>query len=134
LLKSYLNAKQSFRGNRQQHDQIPDLYAFFELNVPGLQPGKQDRFYLVQEFIDGKNLEEELAERQVPRSSVASAGNPQGAEVCTRMALSTGIKPSNIMRHRNGKLYLLDFGAVKQVTKAAVGAGSSTGIYGIRTS
>jgi len=24
------------------------------------------------------------------------------------------------MRHRNGKLYLLDFGAVKQVTKAAV--------------
>jgi len=37
-----------------QHDQIPDLYAFFELNVPGLQPGKQDRFYLVQEFIDGK--------------------------------------------------------------------------------
>jgi len=33
------------------------------------------------------------------------------------------------MRHRNGKLYLLDFGAVKQVTKAAVGAGSSTGIY-----
>jgi len=40
--------------------------------------------------------------------------------------ISTGI--SNIMRHRNGKLYL-DFGAVKQVTKAAVGAGSSTGIY-----
>ena len=38
------------------------------------------------------------------------------------------IKPSNIMRDRNGKLYLLDFGAVKQVTNAAV-AGSSTGIY-----
>jgi len=29
-----------------QHDQIPDLYAFFELNVPGLQPGKQDRFFI----------------------------------------------------------------------------------------
>jgi serine/threonine-protein kinase len=39
------------------------------------------------------------------------------------------IKPSNIMRDRNGKLYLLDFGAVKQVTNAAAVAGSSTGIY-----
>jgi serine/threonine-protein kinase len=36
------------------------------------------------------------------------------------------------MRHRNGRLYLLDFGAVKQVTKAGAAggaAGRSTGIY-----
>jgi serine/threonine-protein kinase len=117
-----------------QHDQIPDLYAFFELNVPGLQPRKQDRFfYLVQEFIDGKNLEEELAEKgkfsqaevlQVLREilKVLKFVHENGS-------IHRDIKPSNIMRHRNGKLYLLDFGAVKQVTKAAVGTGSSTGIY-----
>lgn len=47
-----------------QHDQIPNLFAFFELSVPSLQPGKQDSFfYLVQEFIDGKNLEEELQQK-----------------------------------------------------------------------
>ena len=42
------------------------------------------------------------------------------------------IKPSNIMRHVNGKLFLLDFGAVKQVTNSPSGAGnSSTGIYSL---
>lgn len=118
-----------------QHDQIPDLFAFFELSVPSLQPGKQDRFfYLVQEFIDGKNLEEELTEKgkfsqaevlQVLREilKVLKFVHENGS-------IHRDIKPSNIMRHRNGKLYLLDFGAVKQVTKATVGqGGASTGIY-----
>ncbi|MCY7393146.1 MAG: protein kinase, partial [Leptolyngbyaceae cyanobacterium CAN_BIN12] len=36
------------------------------------------------------------------------------------------IKPSNIMRHRNGHIYLLDFGALRQAAKAGV---KSTGIY-----
>ncbi|MCS6815215.1 MAG: protein kinase, partial [Cyanobacteria bacterium] len=40
------------------------------------------------------------------------------------------IKPSNIMRHRNGTLYLLDFGAVKQVAKGS-GIQGSTGIYSL---
>ncbi|MFW6359291.1 MAG: protein kinase domain-containing protein, partial [Chroococcales cyanobacterium] len=40
------------------------------------------------------------------------------------------IKPSNIMRHQDGRLYLLDFGAVKQVTSTAgASPGRSTGIY-----
>jgi len=42
--------------------------------------------------------------------------NPQGAEVCD------GSIHRDIQHHANS-------GAVKQVTKAAVGAGSSTGIY-----
>jgi len=33
------------------------------------------------------------------------------------------------MRRRDGKIFLLDFGAVKQVTNAPVGAATSTGIY-----
>lgn len=40
------------------------------------------------------------------------------------------IKPSNIIRHRNGKFYLLDFGAVKQVASGVGNKTSgSTGIY-----
>ncbi|WP_204141558.1 serine/threonine-protein kinase [Halomicronema sp. CCY15110] len=121
----------------RKHLQIPDLYAFFPLIVPGLKPGKQEEyFYLVQEFIDGEDLEQALA-----RSGPLSASDM--VEVLVSMlkvldfvhengTIHRDIKPSNIMRHRDGRLYLLDFGAVKQVT-AAQGkpSGKSTGIYSI---
>ncbi|KJH70812.1 serine/threonine-protein kinase, partial [Aliterella atlantica] len=117
-----------------QSNQIPDLFAFFEITVPSLQAGKQDRFfYLVQEFIDGRNLEEELQEK-------GQFSEAEVLEVLTEVlkvlkfvhdggSIHRDIKPSNIMRHRNGRLYLLDFGAVKQVASTASTSGSSTGIY-----
>ena len=121
-------------GNR--HKQIPDLYAFFPLLVPGRNASKEEQFfYLVQEFIDGQDLEAEMAAK----------GKFSEREVCLVLveilnilkfvhenhSIHRDIKPSNIMRDREGRLYLLDFGAVKQV---AAGAGSnpqgrSTGIY-----
>jgi serine/threonine-protein kinase len=120
------------------HPQIPDLLAFFELDVPNPHAAKADRFfYLVQEFIDGENLEDELARR-------GAFSEADVEEVLTEVlkilqfvhdhgSIHRDIKPSNIMRRRDGRLYLLDFGAVKQVTsKAAVGGQSSnasTGIY-----
>ncbi|PIG93314.1 serine/threonine-protein kinase [Gloeocapsopsis sp. IPPAS B-1203] len=116
-----------------QHDQIPDLYAFFELTVPSLQANSQDKFfYLVQEYIDGKNLEEELQEKgKFSTSEVVELLQgilPVLQFIHERGSIHRDIKPSNIMRHRNGRLYLLDFGAVKQVT-TAVPIKGSTGIY-----
>lgn len=120
-----------------RHPQIPDLFAFFPLMTPGLQPGKEDQFfYLVQEFIDGQNLEEELETK-------GRFSETQALEVLREIlgvlkfvheheSIHRDIKPSNIMRDKNGRLYLLDFGAVKQVrTVIAAGAasGRSTGIY-----
>jgi serine/threonine protein kinase len=117
------------------HEQIPDLFAFFPVIVNSLQPGEQDQFfYLVQEYIDGQNLEEELVQQ-------GKFSEQQVLEVLQeilkvlefvhdRGIIHRDIKPSNIMRRRDGKLFLLDFGAVKQVTNAASGsAASSTGIY-----
>jgi serine/threonine protein kinase len=121
-------------GNK--HPQIPDLLAFFELDVPSRTPSKPDRFfYLVQEFIDGQDMERELEQKkQFSEADVL--------EVLTEIlkvlrfvhdngSIHRDIKPSNIMRHRDGRLFLLDFGAVKQLTSAAVGQGAraSTGIY-----
>ncbi len=112
------------------HPQIPDLFAFFELTVPAWQPGKQDRFfYLVQEFIDGHTMQEEL-EQNGPFSSQAilellTKILPVLQFVHDKGAIHRDIKPTNIMRHRNGSIYLLDFGAVRQVTKSS----KSTGIY-----
>ncbi|MBE8970268.1 serine/threonine protein kinase [Nostocales cyanobacterium LEGE 12452] len=117
------------------HEQIPDLFAFFPVIVNSLQPGQQDQFfYLVQEYIDGQNLEEELVQR-------GKFSEQQVLEVLQeilkvlkfvhhRGIIHRDIKPSNIMRRRDGRLFLLDFGAVKQVTNVALGsAASSTGIY-----
>ncbi|MDZ8262338.1 serine/threonine-protein kinase [Nostoc sp. ChiQUE01b] len=117
------------------HEQIPDLFAFFPVIVNSLQPKEQDQFfYLVQEYIDGQNLEEELvqqgkfSEQQV--LEVLQAILRVLEFVHDRGIIHRDIKPSNIMRRRDGKLFLLDFGAVKQVTNVALGsAASSTGIY-----
>jgi serine/threonine protein kinase len=118
-----------------QHPQIPDLFAFFPLEVQSLQAGKSEQlFYLVQEFVDGKNLEEELAQKD-------QFAEAEILEILIEIlkilkfvhehhSIHRDIKPANIMRHKNGRLYLLDFGAVKQVTQAASGnIGRSTGIY-----
>ncbi|MHC5857431.1 protein kinase domain-containing protein [Nostoc sp.] len=115
------------------HEQIPDLFAFFPVIVNSLQSGLEDQFfYLVQEYIDGQNLEEELvqqgkfSEQQVLQ--VLQEILKVLEFVHDRGIIHRDIKPSNIMRRRDGKLFLLDFGAVKQVTNAA-SAASSTGIY-----
>jgi serine/threonine-protein kinase len=122
-------------GNR--HKQIPDLFAFFPLIIPNAQgTGNNQYFYLVQEYIEGEDFEEILKrEGKLPESTVK--------EILISMlgvlefvheegTIHRDIKPSNIMKRVDGRLYLLDFGAVKEV---AVGAGAakssqrSTGIY-----
>ena len=120
-------------GNK--HPQIPDLFAFFPLIIASHngQP-EQHYFYLVQEFIDGQDLEKELKQK----------GNFSEAEVIEILrevlnildfvhnnnSIHRDIKPSNIIRNPEGKLYLLDFGAVKLVTTGAVKSETkSTGIY-----
>jgi serine/threonine-protein kinase len=123
-------------GNR--HPQIPNLLAFFELDVSSRTPGETERFfYLVQEYIDGKNMEE-LLEQQ---GAMPEAEVTQMLEAILKVlqfvhdngSIHRDIKPSNIMRHRDGQYFLLDFGAVKQVTATASIAGQppgrSTGIY-----
>lgn len=119
------------------HPQIPDLFAFFEISATGWQTSNQTQFfYLVQEFIDGQTMEEELAQK-------GQFSEAQVLEVLIEIlkvlkfvhengSIHRDIKPSNIMRHRNGRLYLLDFGAVKQATKGGTPTSArSTGIYSL---
>jgi serine/threonine-protein kinase len=118
------------------HPQIPSLLAFFELSVPSLQQGKNDRFfYLVQEFIDGENLENELAVKGKFSESETMEVLREILKVLdfvhSRGSIHRDIKPANIMRGKNGRLYLLDFGAVKQVTQSAASGKASTGIYSL---
>ncbi len=108
----------------EQHPQIPNLYAYFSLLITNpLTSQTEELFYLVQEFIDGEDLEKILG-RDGPFSEAAVM------EVLTEMVkvldfvqqknvIHRDVKPSNIMKGRDGRLFLLDFGAVKEVTAPA---------------
>lgn len=123
-----------------KHDQIPQLLAYFE---------EDQQFYLVQEFIDGKSLHDELTPK------VEEPEDDDDAETLIRMIESTeparsqllseseivailkdvlnilgfvhsegvihrDIKPDNLIRRKkDGKIVLIDFGAVKALQEGA---------------
>ena len=106
-----------------KHDQIPSLLAYFEEN---------GEFYLAQEFIEGHPLSQEM-----------QRGVPWPQEKVVRLladVLSTlefvhqngvihrDIKPDNLIRRKkDGKLVLIDFGAVKQFQNTQAAAQQRTG-------
>jgi serine/threonine-protein kinase len=106
----------------REHPQIPDLYAFFPLKVKNQLTGEEEQFfYLAQEYIDGKNLEEILQQQQKPFQESEVKNILKELLLILKFIHENGsihrdIKPSNIMLSKNGRLYLLDFGAVKQAT------------------
>lgn len=99
-----------------KHPQIPDLLAYFE---------QDDLQYLIQEYIDGPNLAEELAEsgafdekqiRQLLQDLL-----PVLEFVHARQVIHRDIKPENIIcRSSDGRFVLVDFGASKLATGTAL--------------
>lgn len=99
-----------------KHPQIPELLAYFT---------QDNRQYLVQEFIDGQNLEQELADegpfneskiRQLLQDLL-----PVLQFVHEKQVIHRDIKPDNIIRRRaDGQLVLVDFGAAKVITPTAL--------------
>lgn len=106
-----------------QHPQIPTLLAYFT---------QDDIQYLLQEFIDGPNLDAEL--RQNGAYSEAQIWQllrellPVLQFCHARGVIHRDIKPENILRDRYGKLVLVDFGACKSATGTALNkTGTSIG-------
>ncbi|MEM7771515.1 MAG: serine/threonine-protein kinase [Cyanobacteria bacterium P01_A01_bin.37] len=94
------------------HDQIPHLLAHFE---------QKDEFFLSQEFIDGYPISDELSpDRPWADTSVVRLIR-EILEVLVfvhgERVIHRDIKPSNLIRRkRDGRVVLIDFGAVKEVT------------------
>ncbi len=98
------------------HPQIPDLLAYFILD---------GRSYLVQKFIDGQDLAEELL-RQGPfdetkiRQLLADL-LPVLDYIHQQNVIHRDVKPKNIIRQKSDqKLFLVDFGAVKFVRESGL--------------
>ncbi|GAB1540877.1 hypothetical protein NUACC21_35460 [Scytonema sp. NUACC21] len=112
-----------------KHPQIPELLAYFT---------QDDRQYLVQEFIDGMNLAQELAAKGAfNEAEIRQLLNDllPVLQFChQRQVIHRDIKPENIIRRRssvskgNGDLVLVDFGAAKEATYTALNkTGTSIG-------
>ncbi|NJO39231.1 MAG: protein kinase [Cyanobacteria bacterium CRU_2_1] len=98
------------------HDRIPRLIAYFEEEINGNQ-----EFFLVQEFVEGKDLTHELIPGQLMSEARVVSLLKDVLEILEfvhqQNAIHRDIKPSNLIRRqRDGKIALIDFGAVKQVT------------------
>jgi WD40 repeat protein/tRNA A-37 threonylcarbamoyl transferase component Bud32 len=100
----------------KQHPQIPELFAHVELGI-GL--------FLVQEFIDGQNLLQELKqEGAFDEAKIRQLLNdllPVLQFIHSQQVIHRDIKPDNIIRRQvDGKLILVDFGASKFATETAL--------------
>jgi serine/threonine protein kinase len=99
-----------------KHPAIPAITDRFEL---------ANRHYLVMEYVEGRNLEEELAARgePLPEGLVIDIAR----QLCDVLAYLHGLqppiiyrdmKPSNVMLNANGRVVLVDFG-IARLFKAA---------------
>lgn len=111
------------------HRQIPSLYAYFGLTAPAFmgagrsdsRPSDTEEFiYLVQEYVRGQDLDKELRRQgqfsEPEVMEIAQQILPVLQFVHEQGAIHRDVKPSNLMRDQSGRLFLIDFGAVKQVT------------------
>ncbi|AFZ34054.1 serine/threonine protein kinase [Stanieria cyanosphaera PCC 7437] len=94
------------------HAQIPRLLAYFEEN---------EEFFLVQEFIDGYDLTQEI----IPEHSLSETQVIELLkDICNVLVfiqqhgvIHRDLKPSNLMRRKSdGKIIVIDFGAVKRIS------------------
>lgn len=93
------------------HDRLPRLLAYFD------QAGE---FYLVEDFVEGRSLESELAQgRRLTDVQVTEMLDDLLGileYVHSNGVIHRDIKPDNIIRRKSdGKLVLIDFGAIKQI-------------------
>lgn len=99
-----------------RHDQIPLLLAHFEEN---------GRFYIVQDFIQGRTLRDELqVARRLTEKDVITL-LLQGLTVLSYVhqqgVIHRDIKPENLIRRHDGTICLIDFGIVKEFSAQHLG-------------
>ena len=113
------------------HPNIPSLHEHF---VDGV--GMARSLYLVQDHVQGENLEERLKTHRFTHVEVTDIVQQTGHILAALHALSPpvihrDIKPSNLMIDDHGQVHLIDFGSVRDVMRDTVGGGSTVaGTFG----
>ena len=104
------------------HDRIPQLLAYFEENA---------EFYLVQEFIAGHDLSTELAPGKIFSQEEVISLVQEILSILEfvhqEKVIHRDVNPRNLLRREeDGKLVLIDFGAVKQIVTQIISPEAQT--------
>ena len=116
--------------------EVQTLYQLGHLNqhVPALFDHfvEERSLYLVQEFIDGLDLAQEIKEDQTwnPKKIIELLRQvlPTLQFLHSHQVIHGDIKPRNIIRRRDGQLVLIDFGAVKLASSPSSSSSSAQSI------
>jgi serine/threonine-protein kinase len=108
-------------GRIGNHPQVPRLLDYFEDN---------HQFYLVQEYVKGNNLQQEVKKNGVFSEAGArqflSEILPMVQYIHSQQVIHRDIKPANLIRReQDKKLVLIDFGAVKNSVNPEEAANTS---------
>lgn len=128
---SYRTALDLFRREAKtlaklDHPQIPKLLDYFE---------ERQQFYLIQDFVLGKDLEKEVKKggtyQEASAKQFLRSMLPVLTYIHSQKVIHRDIKPGNILREKDSnRLVLIDFGAVKdQVSTQLMNAGGSQSAF-----
>jgi ABC-type branched-subunit amino acid transport system substrate-binding protein/serine/threonine protein kinase len=103
-----------------EHPRIPRVFARLELTAPEVNPyAQQQFFYLVQEDIQGQNLHQELLTKGKFSETEVIFILREVAKILEFVhfqgAIHRDINPANIIRDVQGKINLINFGAIEQI-------------------
>jgi eukaryotic-like serine/threonine-protein kinase len=129
IAKRFFNSEAQVLYNLgDRHAQIPRLLAHFEEN---------NEFYLVQDFVDGQDLSQEIASGKKWNEAQVISFLKDILEILAfvhqQNVIHRDIKPANIIRRPDNTLALIDFGAVKELQTVVHTQGNSHLTVGIGT-
>ncbi|MBD2135038.1 GUN4 domain-containing protein [Sphaerospermopsis sp. FACHB-1094] len=116
---------------------IPSLYDYFSITVTDpLLHIPQEFNFLVQQYIEGKDLGEELKQQglfsETKVLDLLKNILPVLKFIHNKKVIHRDIKPKNIIRstEEENKFYLIDFGAVKQVIQGDIDTKETSIVFG----